>query len=89
MVPGDLLDYLESYSVSADEVEYSVVDPLYNKRDGIVRALDSVLSQVYQPAEIVVVDDGSIDGGVEKVRAFNDSRIRLISQDNRGVFSPL
>ena len=88
MVPGDLLDYWESYSMSADEVEYSVVDPLYNKRNGIIRAIDSILSQVYQPAEIINVDDGSTDGGVEKVRAFSDSRIHLVSQDNRGVCSP-
>ena len=37
MVPGDLLDYWESYSVSADDVESSVIDPLYNKRDGAIR----------------------------------------------------
>jgi len=85
MVPGVLLDYWESYSMSADEIEYSVIIPLYNKRNGIVRAIDSVLSQVYQPVEIIIVDDGSTDGSVEKVRTFDDSRIHLISQDNRGV----
>ena len=85
MVPGDLLDCWESYFMSADEVEYSVIIPLYNKRNGIVRAIDSVLSQVYQPAEIIIVDDGSTDGSVKRVRAFDDSRIHLISQENGGV----
>jgi glycosyltransferase involved in cell wall biosynthesis len=34
---------------------------------------------------VIVVDDGSTDNGAEIVRRFDDSRIRLIRQENRGV----
>lgn len=63
----------------------SVVIPLYNKEPHIKRAIDSVLSQKVQNFEIVVIDDGSTDKGVEIVKGFTDPRIRLIQQENAGV----
>ncbi|MCM1567454.1 MAG: glycosyltransferase family 2 protein [Dehalobacter sp.] len=63
----------------------SVVIPLYNKGSYIARAINSVLTQSFQDFEVVVVDDGSTDNGVEVVRRFGDPRIRLIAQENQGV----
>lgn len=65
--------------------KFSVIIPLYNKEPHIARALDSVISQTVQDFEIIVVDDGSTDKSAEIVRTFNDSRIRLIQQENAGV----
>jgi hypothetical protein len=62
----------------------SIVVPLYNKGKFIERALTSVLSQTFPPLEIIVVDDGSSDDGPERVSKFNDSRIRLVRQENSG-----
>ncbi|TAJ43576.1 glycosyltransferase family 2 protein [Methanofollis fontis] len=63
----------------------SVVIPLYNKGLHIERTIHSVLSQTYQDFEVLVIDDGSEDEGPEIVQHFNDPRIRLIRQENRGV----
>lgn len=63
----------------------SVIIPLYNKAPYIKRALDSVLAQTVQDFEVVVVNDGSTDGGEKIVEELNDSRIRLINQKNQGV----
>lgn len=63
----------------------SVIIPLYNKKDSIATALDSVLAQSYQDFEVVVVDDGSADEGAAIVEQYTDSRIRLIRQANAGV----
>ncbi|WP_214019921.1 glycosyltransferase family 2 protein [Methanoculleus sp.] len=63
----------------------SVVIPLYNKGPYIARALNSVLAQTVRDFEVIVVDDGSTDDGAETVRGFEDPRIRLIRQENRGV----
>lgn len=62
----------------------SVVIPLYNKGPHIARALNSVLAQTFQDFEVIVVDDGSTDDGAEVVMGFDDPRIRLIQQENRG-----
>lgn len=62
----------------------SIVIPLYNKEASIAQSLKSVLSQEYDDFEVVIVDDGSTDESVGVVEAINDSRIRLIKQENGG-----
>ena len=63
----------------------SVVIPLYNKEKQIAHTLQSVFNQTFQDFEVVIVDDGSIDGSVAEVEKFSDLRIRLIHQKNAGV----
>jgi glycosyltransferase involved in cell wall biosynthesis len=64
----------------------SVVIPLYNKGEYIKRALTSVLNQTCRVLEIIVVDDGSTDEGLERVErlARANSTIRIIRQENKG-----
>jgi glycosyltransferase involved in cell wall biosynthesis len=67
---------------------FSVVIPLFDKRDYIQRALDSVYAQSIEPAavsEILVVNDGSTDGGDAVARRQADARVRVIDQPNGGV----
>jgi glycosyltransferase involved in cell wall biosynthesis len=71
---------------STDELSWSVVIPLYNKQDYIAATLKSVLTQEGAPSlEVIVVDDGSVDGSVNQVERFHDPRVRLIQQRNAGV----
>jgi len=63
----------------------SVVIPLYNKRAYIGEALDSVERQIFKDYEVIVVDDGSTDGGAELVAKSGIAGLRLLSQPNRGV----
>ena len=63
----------------------SIIIPLYNKETSIATALRGVLAQTFQDFEVVVVDDGSTDGGAAVVETFDDPRIRLIRQENGGV----
>lgn len=63
----------------------SVVIPLYNKKDSILKTLQTVLMQDLLPHEILVVNDGSTDGSEELVASFKHPLVRLIHQPNSGV----
>jgi glycosyltransferase involved in cell wall biosynthesis len=65
----------------------SVIIPAYNAATFIAETLESVLSQIYQQIEVIVVDDGSKDETSTIVRQFaaRDRRVRLIQQANAGV----
>lgn len=65
-------------------MDISVVIPLYNKEKYICRTIASVLAQTVPPSEIIVIDDGSTDNSANEVLRFDDSRIRLIRQENCG-----
>lgn len=66
-------------------MRFSVVVPLYNKAPYIRLCLASVLEQTQQDFEVVVVDDGSTDGGGAIVESIADTRVRLVRQENSGV----
>lgn len=68
-------------------IEYSIIIPLYNKERQIAQTLDSVLAQSVTDFEVVVVDDGSKDKSAEIVKGFTDARIRYIKKENGGVSS--
>lgn len=64
---------------------FSVVIPLYNKEKYIKKTIQSVLNQLFNNFEIIVVDDGSTDNSFYLVSQFNDSRINIIKQSNKGA----
>jgi len=63
----------------------SVIMPAYNAERTIEQSILSVLNQSYSQLELIIVDDGSTDSTISKVKSFFDHRIRLVSQPNQGV----
>lgn len=62
----------------------SIVIPTYNRRRFVAAAIDSGLRQTYANCEVIVVDDGSVDGTADCLREKYGDRIVLISQANQG-----
>lgn len=62
----------------------SVVLPVFNGERYIKKAIDSVLNQSLDDFELIIVNDGSTDNTLEIINGFNDKRIILINQENRG-----
>lgn len=63
----------------------SIIMPAYNAEVYIEESIRSVLTQSYTNWELIVVDDGSTDTTTDKIRMFNDPRIRLIHAGRVGI----
>ena len=65
----------------------SVIVPIYNAEKTIRKCVDSILAQTFQDFEILLIDDGSPDqcGAICDEYAQQDSRVRVIHQENQGV----
>jgi glycosyltransferase involved in cell wall biosynthesis len=63
---------------------YSIIVPLYNEQDvlpELCRRLRAAVARLHGPAEIIFVDDGSVDGTIGILRAWQseDKVIRIVS----------
>lgn len=59
-------------------VAFSAILPTHNRRESLLRALESVRRQTRQPVEVIVVADGCTDGSVEAVRGQGDDRVEVL-----------
>lgn len=69
------------------DVIVSVIVSVYNTEKHLRQFMDSVVAQTLREIEIICVDDGSTDGSPALLREYaaRDSRVTVISQENRGV----
>ncbi|MDL2232651.1 glycosyltransferase [Ruminococcaceae bacterium OttesenSCG-928-L11] len=68
----------------------SIVIPVYNGANFLREAINSALAQTYSNIEVIVVNDGSDDGGeTEKIALGYANKIRYFSKQNGGVGSAL
>src|SRR5207344_1733600 len=63
----------------------SILVPCYNSQAWIDRTLESALAQTYPRCEIIVVDDGSTDGTLTRMRGYEARGVRVVTQANRGA----
>lgn len=68
----------------------AIIIPVYNGSNYLSDAINSALIQTYSPIEIIVVNDGSRDGGAtENIALSFGNKIRYIYKENGGVASAL
>lgn len=64
----------------------TIVIPVFNGSNYLKEAIDSALAQTYKNLEILVVNDGSQDGGLTEAIALGyGNRIRYFSKQNGGT----
>jgi len=67
-------------------VSITAVIPAYNAQPFLARAIESVLSQTFAPAEILIIDDGSNDDTFEIASAYN-RQVKAFKKANGGPAS--
>jgi glycosyltransferase involved in cell wall biosynthesis len=68
----------------SDTIMISIVTPLHNKAPYVAETIRSALAQTMTDWEMIVVENGSTDGGSDVVRQFPDPRIRLVESSRCG-----
>ncbi|MEG1014606.1 MAG: glycosyltransferase [Clostridia bacterium] len=87
---SDQADIASLYAWSDFQPPVSIVIPVYNGADYMREAIDSALAQTYRSIEVIVVNDGSSDGGAtERIARSYGTRIRYIPKSNGGVATAL
>ena len=68
----------------------SIIIPVYNGSEYMRDAIDSALSQTYDNIEILLINDGSSDGGkTEEIALSYGNKIRYFYKENGGVSTAL
>lgn len=69
----------------------SVVLPVYNGEKYLSEAINSILEQTIADFELIIINDGSTDGSLAIIEKYqqSDTRIRVISRENKGLVNTL
>jgi glycosyltransferase involved in cell wall biosynthesis len=63
--------------------------PVYNAMPYLPEAMESLLAQNFSDFAILAIDDGSTDSSLEYLQSIRDPRLRVVSQENRGLTAVL
>lgn len=68
-------------------MKLSIIVPVYNTEKYLAECLESLIAQQWKDLEIICVNDGSLDHSADILAVYEkkDSRIRVITQENRGL----
>ena len=73
-----------------DSLRVSIIIPVFNGSEYLAEAINSALNQTYKNIEVLVINDGSTDGGkTEEIALSFGESIRYIKKKNGGVASAL
>ncbi|MBT4527772.1 MAG: glycosyltransferase [Deltaproteobacteria bacterium] len=63
----------------------SVIIPTFNRKQNVINAIDSVLTQTFDDFELIIIDDGSTDGTDVEIDTKYSKVLKYVKTDNLGV----
>ena len=69
------------YRRNVGDPEVSVIVPVYNAERYLKDTIISVLGQTFRNFELVVIDDGSVDGSADVLAVITDGRMRILRHE--------
>ena len=70
-------------------MKVSIITIVFNNRETIADAIESVLSQTYPDIEYIVVDGLSTDGTVDEVRKYGTRISKFVSEKDKGLYDAI
>ena len=70
-------------------MKVSIITVVWNNKDTIKDAIESVLGQTYKNIEYIIVDGASSDGTVEVVKRYGDRISKFISEPDNGLYDAM
>ena len=68
---------------------FSIIIPTYNSENTIQGCLRNVISQTFDNYEVVVVDSKSTDNTLNLILEFQDERIKVFSERDKGIYDAM
>lgn len=68
-----------------NNVDVSIIVPIYNAEKYIKKCIDSLLNQTKQELEFILINDGSTDNTDKIIREYKDKRIKYFKNENQGI----
>jgi glycosyltransferase involved in cell wall biosynthesis len=70
-------------------LKISIITVVWNNKNTIRDAIDSVLNQTYKNIEYIIIDGASTDGTVEIVKSYDDKITKFISEPDKGLYDAM
>ena len=70
-------------------MKLSIIIPTYNSASVLAKALDSIVKQNFTDWEVLVMDGVSTDNTIKVAQSYNDSRIHIFSEPDKGIYDAM
>lgn len=70
-------------------MKVSIITVVFNHKDTIRDAIDSVLKQTYKNIEYIIVDGASTDGTIEIIQSYGDKIAEFVSEPDKGLYDAM
>ena len=70
-------------------MKVSIITVVWNNKDTIEDAIESVLGQTYKNIEYIIIDGGSTDGTVDLIKKYEDKIAYWVSEPDKGIYDAM
>ncbi len=70
-------------------MKISIITPVLNAVDTIEDCIKSVQTQTYKNLEHIIIDGGSTDGTLEKIKKLFNDKMKVVSEPDEGIYDAL
>lgn len=70
-------------------MKISIITSVFNNKEYIAEAIESLLNQSYKNIEYIVIDGASTDGTTEIIKSYKDKIDKFISEPDEGIYDGL